>query len=267
MNDAARVPVMEELPESEATGEISVIYEEVRRLCGVPYVSSMHRYLATSPGRLEWVWEALRPAMVSGAIQEAAWECVNALSLTPMAPLSRSALRLFGVAAVDETAIRAACETFIRVSPINLIFGACLRQILTEAQEPADAAPVVEWSPPEPYENLPGFVDSDGLSEAHAAVLATFTRPLGAGKFIPGPYRMFAKWPAYLAHVAVELPRFWLAPDTRMIGRPCSPLSPPPRQRSWRDCQKSLKVSRLAMTLRSYAPLRRRTGKPAPRWL
>lgn len=130
MNDAARATMMEELPESEATGRLAEIYEEVRRYCGVPYVSSMQRYLATMPGCLEWVWAAIRPAMINGVVQEAAWLCVNSLSLAPLASVSRPALRLFGAGAEAEIAIWAACDTFVRVSPVNMILGGCVHYIL-----------------------------------------------------------------------------------------------------------------------------------------
>lgn len=206
MTDAARTTVMEELAESEATGHIAEIYEEVRHYCGVPYVSSMQRYLATMPGCLEWVWAAIRPAMVNGAVQEAAWACVNSLSLTPLAPVSRPALRLFGVDGEAETAIRAACDTFVRVSPINMIFGGCLRYVLENGDLTGDAgAAPGAWTPPQPVLNLPAFVDPATLDDSQAAVLSEFRRALGDGSFIPGPYRMFAQWPAYLAHVAIEL--------------------------------------------------------------
>ena len=42
-------PMLAELPEDRAHGAIAVIYEEIRRFSGVPYVSSMQRYLATTP--------------------------------------------------------------------------------------------------------------------------------------------------------------------------------------------------------------------------
>ena len=54
-------PMLPELPESQATGRIADIYDDIRRFSGVPYVSSLQRYLATLPGVLEWAWAALRP--------------------------------------------------------------------------------------------------------------------------------------------------------------------------------------------------------------
>src|ERR1700692_4137084 len=65
--------LLAELPEDRATGAVAVIYDEIRRFSGVPYVSSLQRYLATMPGVLEWAWDALRPAMTSGTIPETGW--------------------------------------------------------------------------------------------------------------------------------------------------------------------------------------------------
>ena len=58
--------MLAELSETDARGEIARIYAEVRALCAVPYVSSLHRHLATRPGWLEWCWAAVRPAYLSG---------------------------------------------------------------------------------------------------------------------------------------------------------------------------------------------------------
>ena len=73
--------LLAELPEDRATGAIAEIYDEIRRFSGVPYVSSLQRYLATMPGVLEWAWDAVRPAMVSGIIPETGWRLANDLSL------------------------------------------------------------------------------------------------------------------------------------------------------------------------------------------
>lgn len=61
-----------ELAESKASGEVAAIYAEVRRLCAVPYVSSLQRHLATRPGWLEWAWTVIGPAFQGGLAQETA---------------------------------------------------------------------------------------------------------------------------------------------------------------------------------------------------
>ena len=63
--------MLPELAEAHATGTIATIYAEIREVSGVPYVSSLQRYLATLPGVLEWAWAALRPAIVNWRTTEA----------------------------------------------------------------------------------------------------------------------------------------------------------------------------------------------------
>src|SRR3954467_8106690 len=112
--------LLAELPEDQATGELAVVYDEIRHFSAVPYVSSLQRYLATLPGVLEWAWDAIRPAMVAGAIPETAWRLAQSVRLAPGTthppPLDPAAL----------SAIRTIAENFVRVSPVNLLTGACL---------------------------------------------------------------------------------------------------------------------------------------------
>ena len=112
--------LLSELPEDQATGAIAEIYDEIRRFSGVPYVSSLQRYLATMPGVLEWAWAAVRPALVSGVIQETGWRLANDVRLSPLPPVSqaqRNAWRLDmgGLATVGVIA-----ENFVRVSPVSM---------------------------------------------------------------------------------------------------------------------------------------------------
>ena len=108
---------MDELAERDATGDVAVIYDEIRRFWAVPYVSSMQRHLATRPGWLEWVWAALRPVFASGLAQTAAWRAAEGLAVPRLAPIARDALRVWGVDEAGERAIRATCDSFIRARP------------------------------------------------------------------------------------------------------------------------------------------------------
>src|ERR1700709_1343831 len=80
--------LLAELSEAAATGRIAEIYDEIRRFSGVPYVSSLQRYLATMPGVLEWAWDAVRPALVSGVVQETGWRLAKAARLSAAGPVS-----------------------------------------------------------------------------------------------------------------------------------------------------------------------------------
>jgi hypothetical protein len=94
--------MLAELRESDATGDLAGIYDQIRRLWAVPYVSSLQRHLATRPGWLEWTWAALGPAFTSGTGQAAAWRAADGLVVPRLAPLSRDALAVWGVDAAGE---------------------------------------------------------------------------------------------------------------------------------------------------------------------
>jgi len=89
--------MLAELHERDAAGEIAKIYAEIRRFWAVPYVSSLQRHLATRRGWLEWTWAALRPVFVSGIAQRAAWRAAEDLQVPKLTPISRDALRVWGV--------------------------------------------------------------------------------------------------------------------------------------------------------------------------
>ncbi len=197
--------MLAELPEREATGEMATIYDEIRRLCGVPYVSSMQRHLATRPGWLPWVWTALRPAFESGRAQTAAWRVTEALQPPRLAPISRHALRVWGVDAAAEASIAAVCASFIRVSPINLVLAGLLRRLLDGERPQGPGADATGWTPPPPIAALPAMPDAATLVPAQRAVLASLGTTVGAEPFVPGLYRLLAGWPGFLAHVATVL--------------------------------------------------------------
>ena len=196
--------LLAELPEDQATGAIAVIYDEVRRFSGVPYVSSLQRYLATMPGVLEWAWAAIRPAMVSGLVPETGWRLANSVNLTPLPPISATARAAWQLDMGAYATIGAIAENFVRVSPVNLMTGACLRLLLTE---PPPNGPGIEgvWSPPAMLPPMPGNVDPLALPPEQRAVLMRFATEVDGAPFIPALYRQLARFPAFLAWLADEL--------------------------------------------------------------
>ena len=211
---------MNELAERDATGEIAGIYDEIRRLCAVPYVSSMQRHLATRPGWLPWVWAALRPAFASGRAQEAAWRITAAADLPRVEPVPREALRTWGVDAAAEATIRAVCDSFIRVSPINLLLSGLLRRLLG-GERPGDTSSIPDriWMPPPPLPSLPSLVAVHARPAAQRDVLLSLATMVDGQPFVPGLYRMLAHWPSFIAYVAGPLRRHLDAPATREAGQ------------------------------------------------
>ena len=200
--------LLAELPEDRATGEIAVIYDEVRRFSGVPYVSSLQRYLATLPGVLEWAWAAVRPAMVSGVIPETGWRLASAVHIPLLPPVTTAVLRVWGVDAAGLAAIRNVADNFVRVSPVNLMTGACLRLLLTGTR-PSGSGFAENWTPPPMLAPMPGNADPAALPPDTRAVLMQLATEMDGKPFVPALYRQLAHWPSLLAWLATELgPRF-----------------------------------------------------------
>jgi hypothetical protein len=86
-----------EPPESEATGHIRRIYDEIKYFSGVPMVALIYRHMATLPGVLEWAWQLQRPLMVSGLLQEKAWQLASAVNLPEVPPIPFVARQATGV--------------------------------------------------------------------------------------------------------------------------------------------------------------------------
>ncbi len=206
-------PLLAELPEHRAAGAIAVIYDEIRRFSGVPYVSSLQRYLATMPGVLEWAWAAVRPALVSGPIQETGWRLADAARLSPLPPADPATRAAWKLDANAQTAIRAIAENFVRVSPVNLMTGACLKSLLT-GQTPGGTGIAAIWTPPAMLAPMPGNADPGSLPPEQRAVLMRFATEVDGAPFIPALYRQLAAYPAFLAWLADELVPRLTAPET-----------------------------------------------------
>ena len=191
-----------EIAESEATGEVALVYDEVRRTYAVPYVSSLFRHLATYPGLLPWAWRILRPALLFGAVQHLAWQRVDVSELPPLPRLSREALAGLGVDAASLPQVRTVCESFTRVSPINLVVAACLARLLEGGPAGASRAATLERADlPAPLPAMPGMVPAAGMTTETQAVLAVFETELAGETFVPGLWRILAHWPGFLAHI------------------------------------------------------------------
>lgn len=210
--------LLPELAETQATGRIAPIYDEIRRCSGVPYVSSLQRYLATLPGVLEWAWGTLRPTMVSGVIPETGWRLAGDMRLPPASPVSTTQLRDWGIDAAGLAAIRNIAANFVRVSPVNLVTGACIRLLVTGAPpsgpDPSGPGLSDAWTPPAMLPPMPGNVDPNALPPEQRSMLMRFATEVAGTPFIPALYRQVAHWPPVLGWLAAELGARLAAPET-----------------------------------------------------
>lgn len=197
--------MLAELSEAQARGEIADIFAEVRRLFAVPYVSAIYRHLATTPGLLEWAWGSVAPVFRDGSAQEASWRLAADLPVAPLAPISREALRVWGVDAAAEAEMRATCEGFVRVAPANMMFAALLKMLLAVEKTRGSMTTASSWSPPAALPAPPKLVDVAALDDAQRTVLMRFAATTAEGPFVPGLYRMLAHRPGLMAHLSIVL--------------------------------------------------------------
>ena len=139
-----------ELQESEAPAEIRAIYQEIRRLTGVPMVALIWRHLATLPGVLPDVWSSLAPVLRSGLLQETAWQIAQSARVQQLAVLRLADLAKLGVGEEGRLAIAHVLAAYSRANPANLL---CVYTLLARLMRPDGQAltpDVVLWEPPAP---------------------------------------------------------------------------------------------------------------------
>ena len=201
-----------ELKESDASGDIARIYEEIRLYSGVPYVSTLQRYLATMPGVLEFSWAFIRPSMISGEAPEAAWLAAGDALPPPLPPMSSSMLQKMGIDATDLEVIRNISANFARVSPVNVVTGAMLEPLVSGAPLPEgegffyDEDDDEDWDPPEMLGAMPPLPAMDSMSDGLKTTLNTLMVPIDDQPFLPALYRQFTQWPDLAIYLAGIIP-------------------------------------------------------------
>lgn len=94
---ATAAGLLEERPESRATGELRRIDAQIRPLSGAPMVALVYRHLATIPGALEWSWRLVEPAMRAGELQRKAWALAQDAVIPHQPAIPAAALRAAGL--------------------------------------------------------------------------------------------------------------------------------------------------------------------------
>ncbi|TCZ53957.1 hypothetical protein [Roseicella aquatilis] len=183
---AATLP---EIREAEAPPDIAALYAALREASGVPLVNLIYRHLATLPGVLPWVWQAIRPPLRDGSLAGARERLAEAIPLPPVRPLPTAALP-----PADRRDLMALVETYNRGNLTNLILLTALRRALEGA--PAEPGPPPPRRPAPPGLPAPPPIPrlADLPPELAGAVLALAARHGGPG-VVPSLYLHLAHWP------------------------------------------------------------------------
>jgi hypothetical protein len=207
------VSFLPELTEREAAGEKARIYEEMRHLGGVPMVALIFRHLATLPGGIEWVWNAIGPAWRAGLVQEAAWRIAGEAKLPALAPIPPEALPALGVDAAALGEIRVVLRAYNRANPENLLSVLCLLHLAdgsrSPGRTPGDGGGLTPagWVPPAAPGPLVPMMDVAKAPPEVAALFDLIATPGDAGgpRLVQSLYRHFGHRPAFLSLVVTLL--------------------------------------------------------------
>jgi hypothetical protein len=159
-------PILDEIPESAATGEIATIYADVRTALGVPLVNLVFRNMAAVPGCLPWAWACLKPIYSGQTIHRVGAEMC---ALAGTVNLAASPIDL----GLPKGAIAATLESYIRANPINLLGLDILKRGLKGssgeegAGTPAAVAPITDLLPMADIKRLPDVTVTRLRAMAH----------------------------------------------------------------------------------------------------
>ena len=202
--------LLPELAERDATGRIKEIYEQMKRLGGVPMPALIFRHFATLPGALEWLWDAISPAWRTGRLQEAAWRIARETPIEPIAKLHRAALRALGVNEAGEREVRIVLEAYNRANPENMLTILCALRLLRGQTTPSlgrGPGGGSTWSPPPAPGPLVPMIDVATLPREVSDVLDLVAAPdeRGGPRVVQSLYRHFGHRPAFLAAIVTLL--------------------------------------------------------------
>jgi hypothetical protein len=199
------------IAEGDATGDVAILYEDLRVTLGVPFVNLIWRHLATIPGGLAWVWTLVKPLYVSGELDRLSSEASALVSLPSLAPLPDCVWESAAVGRDARQTIVAMIESYNHANGVNFLAlmtaVSALRDGLPAAAAETTPVPASKrHSAPAP--KLPPL---PGLSELPPHVLALVRAlddlgRLGSNDAVASLYRHLAHWPAFLsiAYAALE---------------------------------------------------------------
>jgi hypothetical protein len=197
-------PLISEVLEKDATGDIADIYAKIRRLWGVPNVTTIVRHVASVPGALEWYWSIIGPANECGDFQETALAIFDKVATAPLVPLPEIALRAMGVDVSAQIEIENVFGAYDRNNRPNLLFVSVLQRLLKKSTTKEIYTPQrTDWEAPMEAQPLVRMVQADEMAPeilALAQAIGSWGFPEGTA-FLPGVYRHLANWPSYLVHV------------------------------------------------------------------
>ena len=193
-----------EIPENEAHGCVSALYEDIRRILDLGMVNLIYRRMAGADGVLEWVW---------GTIRDTAGSCKMARHLSllgkdvcwqRLSSLEAAGLPLLGI---DNSALEKVSRVLAEYNRGNSLNLLLLRAFVeTQRQEGWERSTksLPQQSRRSSRSNLVPILDLDQMddrTEGLVRLLASYFCP-PESPMIPSLFRHLAHWPGFLALVS-----------------------------------------------------------------
>jgi halocarboxylic acid dehydrogenase DehI len=192
---AASEQLLPEIAEAEAEGTVAELYADIRDVLGLPVVNLVYRTLATDPARLDAIWTALRPNLLSRGAEDAARRLVERATPAGLAPVAATELSAAGIDESQIARARATLNAYARGNSHNLL---AMNALLGGCQGTGELGRAAERPAPQPI--LP-MVALDRLPpEELDALLKMSVRLLGDQRpiLVPSLLRHLASVPALL---------------------------------------------------------------------
>jgi len=197
------LPAIAEISEAAADLRTRALYDDIKRVTGVPVVNLVYRHLATLPGALPWAWRVLRDGFATGEVAARA-AALRAKAVASLPPISGASFRLLGL---DQRAIEdigAVVETYDAGNALNLVALTALRLVVEGRAPRRQRANLVEAASSPLPRRRRALLPLPALAALPPSVLeqVLWLNRLGekrAPKEIASLYRHLAHWPAYLA--------------------------------------------------------------------
>ena len=196
-----------EIPESEATGTVRELYDDMKATMNIGMINLIYRRMATADGLLEWVWDAVRPVLASGDVERAALLLESGLDWPSMPEIPAPALPLLGLGSPEIDTLIRVLDDYNRGNSLNLFLLTAFAERLKSGgswEEVPDATVDVPSAKPQ---DLPPIVAMSDMSKETASLVRVLSAPISLANkpMIPSLFRHLARWPGYLALVSPHI--------------------------------------------------------------
>ena len=196
-----------EIPETEATGVIRELYEDIKVTMNIGMINLIYRRMASVDGVLEWFWHAVRPVLVSGEVDRALSSLTSDLDwrIVPEAPASSLSSLDLGDREV-ENLIRVV-EDYNRGNSLNLLLLTAVGERLRSGGPIVGVLSAAKKDPLVKPLDLPSIVPMSDMSQETASLVRALSAPISPAHqpLIPSLFRHLARWPGFLAVVSPYL--------------------------------------------------------------